>query len=743
MIEIAGRAIGAGAPVFVIAEAGVNHDGSLERARELIDAAAATGADAIKFQTFRVQDLVREDAPLAEYQKRSQAVAGQAEMLRKLELGADDFAALSAHAAQRGVVFLSTPFDEASADVLDAIGVPAFKVGSGELTNLPFLVNLAARGRPLIVSTGMATLDEVAQAVAAAAGVPLALLHCVSSYPAPAAEAQLRAMDVLAEAFGVPVGWSHHCLEDDVAIAAVARGACIVEAHLTLDRTLPGPDHAMSIEPDDFAALVARIRVVEGALGDGVKRPQPSELDTASVARRSLVAVRDLAAGERLSAEVLTAKRPGGGLAPARLFELSGRVLRRPLAADAPLSLDDLEPVPAVAAPRRVAILTGGRSDHGLLRPTIRALRDDPRFEPLTIAAAMHLDPAFGDTLADVAADGVPLAGRVPTPADPGRPGELAQRLAAGLRGLTAALAAARPDIVLLLGDRHEALAGALAATALELPIAHLHGGELSEGSLDDAMRHCITKLAHLHFPATRAYGERIVQLGEDPARVHVVGATGLEAIRTLEPLSRDELAAALGVALEPPLLAVTLHPASLRPGAARQEAEELAAALEGAGGTAIVTLPNDDPGGREVRAVLLALAERAPHVHAYAALGQHRYLSLLAHADAAVGNSSSAIIEAPSFALPVVDIGDRQRGRTRAANILGAPPERDAIAAAIARALDPAFRASLAGMESPYGDGRVSERVLAVLAQAPLGELRAKRFYDLPDGPWREELDL
>jgi UDP-hydrolysing UDP-N-acetyl-D-glucosamine 2-epimerase len=295
--------------------------------------------------------------------------------------------------------------------------------------------------------------------------------------------------------------------------------------------------------------------------------------------------------------------------------------------------------------------------------------------------------------------------------------------------------------VVLILGDRHEALSCALAATSLELPIAHLHGGELSEGSLDDAMRHCITKLAHLHFPATKAYGERIVQLGEDPSRVNVVGAAGLEAIRALNPLSRDELALSLGLELRTPLVAVTFHPASLRAADARAESEELAAALEEVDGSVIVTLPNDDPGGLAVREAMLALEARCSHVRTYAALGQRRYLSLLAHADAVVGNSSSAIIEAPSFKLPVVDVGDRQRGRTRAPNIRNVPPERAAIAAAIAAALDPAFRESLTDMESPYGDGRVSERVLAVLAEAPLGELRAKRFFDLPDGPWRELL--
>ena len=180
-------------------------------------------------------------------------------------------------------------------------------------------------------------------------------------------------------------------------------------------------------------------------------------------------------------------------------------------------------------------------------------------------------------------------------------------------------------------------------------------------------MRHCITKLAHLHFPATKTYGERIVQLGEDPARVHVVGAAGLEAIAALRPLSREELALSLGVELRRPLLAVTFHPASLRSADARAESDELAAALSEVDGTVIVTLPNDDPGGLAVREAMLALEARAPHVRTYAALGQHRYLSLLAHADAVVGNSSSAIIEAPSFKLPVVDVGDRQRGRTRA----------------------------------------------------------------------------
>lgn len=750
-VEIAGRTVGDGAPVLVIAEVGVNHDGEREQALALIDAAAEAGADAVKFQTFKADALVTEDAPLAEYQRRSQAQSGQAEMLRRLELGEDDFAALAAHARERGLLFLSTPFDEASAAVLDRIGVPAIKTGSGELTNLPFLAALAARGLPMIVSTGMATLEEVraaVEAIRAAGDPPLALLHCVSSYPAPAEQANLRAIGTLAGAFGLPTGWSHHCLEDEVALAAVAHGACMVEAHLTLDRALPGPDHAMSMEPGAFGALVRGIRLVEAALGDGRKVPQPVERDVAAVARRSVVTARALRAGEPLALADLTTKRPSGGLDPARIPGLVGRRLARDVPADRQLAEADLEPADAAAADRataiRVAVLTGGRADYGLLRPTIQALAADERFEPLVIAAAMHLDPLYGDTLAELAADGVPVAGRVPTPHDPALPGEYAQRLAAGLRGATAAFAALEPDVLLVLGDRHEALSAALAATALSIPIAHLHGGELSEGSLDDAMRHCITKLAHVHLPATRDYAERIVQLGEDPRHVHVVGAAGIEGIRTLEPLSREQLAAELGLErLGTPLLTVTFHPASLDAGAAGAQAREVAGAIEDAlgDGTAIVTLPNDDPGQQDVRAALLELAERHPGVHAHQSLGQRRYLALLAHADAVVGNSSSGIIEAPSFRLPTVNVGDRQRGRTRAGSIIDVPPERAAVAQAIGRAVDPAFRASLEGMQSPYGDGHVAEKVLEILAATPLDTLRAKRFHDLPDGPWRQAL--
>ncbi len=332
------RRVGDGAPVFIVAEAGVNHNGDPALARRLVDVAAEAGADAVKFQTFRSEALVSRSAPKAAYQREAaDRDESQAEMLARLELTLDQHAELQEHCAKRGILFFSSPFDERSADVLDTLGVRLFKLPSGEITNLPFLRHVAAKGKPIILSTGMSTLAEVAEAVAQirAAGDPLlALLHCVSAYPAPASEMNLRAMDTLRERFGCPVGLSDHTLGIEVAVAAVARGAAIVEKHLTLDKRLPGPDHRASLDPGEMAALVRAIRTVEAALGDGEKRPMPSEDDTRRVARKSLVAARPIRAGERLTADLIAIKRPGTGISPADLPRVLGRTVRRNLAAD-------------------------------------------------------------------------------------------------------------------------------------------------------------------------------------------------------------------------------------------------------------------------------------------------------------------------------------------------------------------------------------------------------------------------
>lgn len=343
---VAGRAIGDGAPVFVVAEAGVNHNGDMALARRLVEAAAEAGADAVKFQTFSTEALVSRDAPKAGYQVETTGEAeSQRDMLARLELSPDQHAELQQLCAKRGVLFFSAPFDETRADLLDALGVPLFKIPSGEITNLPLLRHIAAKRRPVILSTGMSTLEEVETAVTTirdAGDPPLALLHCLSAYPAPAAETNLKAMDTLRQRFGVPVGLSDHTLGIEVAVAAVARGARIIEKHLTLDKSLPGPDHRASLDPVEFASLVRSIRTVESALGDGEKRPMPSEMDTRRVARKSLVAARAIPAGEPLTAELIRVKRPGTGIPPADLERVLGRPVKRALSADEVIGWEDL-----------------------------------------------------------------------------------------------------------------------------------------------------------------------------------------------------------------------------------------------------------------------------------------------------------------------------------------------------------------------------------------------------------------
>ena len=343
-ISIGPFEIGPDGRCFILAEAGVNHNGSLEVAKQLISAALEAGADAVKFQTFQVDKLVTPDAEMAEYQRRNTANhSSQHEMLKQLELTHEEFAEIKSYADTRGILFLSTPHDEESADFLDDLGAPCFKVASGDIPNIGFLRRVALKGKPIILSTGMAYLGEVEAAVRAieeARNNNLSILHCVSDYPAHPASCNLRAMDTLARAFGYPVGFSDHTLGFDVTLAAVARGARVIEKHLTLDKNMPGPDHKASLNPSEFAAMVKAVRVVEAALGDGVKRPASSELEMRVATRKSVVAARRIPAGRIIAAEDLTLRRSSGGLDPAYLALIIGRKSRRNLDVNSVISLD-------------------------------------------------------------------------------------------------------------------------------------------------------------------------------------------------------------------------------------------------------------------------------------------------------------------------------------------------------------------------------------------------------------------
>jgi len=337
---------------FIIAEAGVNHNGDIKIAKKLIDVAVDAHADAIKFQTFKAENVVTSSTPKAKYQIKNMGTdESPFEMLKKLELPVSAYKELFAYCEEKNIIFMSTPFDEESADFLDSMGMGIFKIPSGEITNKPLLQHIAAKGKPILLSTGMSYLGEVEKAVIWINDIrdgldkkpELTLLHCVSNYPASEEDSNLLAMKTMEAAFGLPVGYSDHTLGVEISIAAVAMGAKVIEKHFTLDRNMEGPDHKASLEPDELRAMISGIRKVEKALGDGIKKPTKSEAELQKVARRSLVLARDIKAGETISANDITTKRPGTGIEPEFLDFIDGMKAKKDIIADSVLKWDDLK----------------------------------------------------------------------------------------------------------------------------------------------------------------------------------------------------------------------------------------------------------------------------------------------------------------------------------------------------------------------------------------------------------------
>ena len=321
--------------VIIIAEAGVNHNGNLDTARKLIDAAAEAGADIVKFQTFTADAIVSKEAEKAAYQKEAtDASETQYEMIKKLELDKDTHLELISHCEEKGIEFLSSPFDHKSIDLLAELDLKRFKIPSGEITNLLYLRHIGKYGKPIILSTGMATLKEVEDALnileeSGTSKGKITVLHCNTEYPTPIEDVNLNAILTIRYKLGVKIGYSDHTLGTEIPIAAVAMGASVIEKHFTLDRNLPGPDHRASLEPDELKAMVQTIRNIEQALGDGVKQPSPSEKKNIPIVRKSIVAIREISEGEAFTEENLTVKRPGMGISPMRWDEIIGKIAEK------------------------------------------------------------------------------------------------------------------------------------------------------------------------------------------------------------------------------------------------------------------------------------------------------------------------------------------------------------------------------------------------------------------------------
>lgn len=385
---------------------------------------------------------------------------------------------------------------------------------------------------------------------------------------------------------------------------------------------------------------------------------------------------------------------------------------------------------------RTIDVVTTSRADYGILLPVLHAIQSHPSLHLRVIVSGSHLSALFGMTVTTIESDGFEIVDRIDVLGSSDSAEETARAMARGIVGFSRHLASKRPDVLFVMGDRFEMHAAALAALPFRIPVAHLHGGELTTGAFDDALRHSMTKLSHLHFVSTEGSRRRVLQLGEEDWRITVSGAPSLDNLRHLRLLTREQIEAATGLRLHEAFLLVTFHPATLDEGDPAAQASQLFDAIARSQLPAIVTMPNTDPGGRAVRAVIEQRAKAGDAIQCAETLGTLVYFSVMAHAAAMVGNSSSGIVEAASFGLPVVNVGSRQDGRERPPNVIDVAASFDDIVRGIARAVSPEFHRSLAGMTNPYGDGCAAERIVSRLASVDLtADLVQKRFVDAEYG--------
>jgi len=383
---------------------------------------------------------------------------------------------------------------------------------------------------------------------------------------------------------------------------------------------------------------------------------------------------------------------------------------------------------------RKICVITGTRAEYGLLRWVMQGITETPDLELQIIATGMHLSPEFGLTWREIEKDGYTISRKVEMLTSSDTPVGIAKSMGLGMIGFADALDELRPDLIVVLGDRFEIFATVAAAMVARIPVAHIHGGEATEGLIDEAIRHSISKMSHLHFVAAEEYRHRVIQLGEAPDRVFLVGGLGIDNIKRLALLDRNALEASLGWSLGKKNLLVTFHPVTLETATAQDQMAELLAALSELQDTRlIITLPNADTDGRILIRQIDEFVARHDNARAYTSLGQLRYLSCIAQVDGVVGNSSSGLLEVPSFHKGTINIGDRQRGRLQASSVLNCAPERGAIRAALEQFYSPPFQASLGQVRNPYGEGGASEKIVEVIRACNLNNLLKKRFNDLP----------
>lgn len=384
---------------------------------------------------------------------------------------------------------------------------------------------------------------------------------------------------------------------------------------------------------------------------------------------------------------------------------------------------------------RRICIVTGSRAEYGLLRGLVEGVRNSDALELQLVVTGMHLSPEFGLTYREIEADGLSITERVEVLLSSDTGVGVSKAMGLGVIGFADTFARLQPDVVVVLGDRFEILSASVAALFARIPIAHIHGGETTEGAFDEAIRHSITKMAHLHFVAAATYHNRVIQLGEAPDRVFVVGGLGIDAIQRINLLDRAALEESLDFRFGDKNLLVTFHPETLGTSRVDGQMQALFDALDTLDPETrlIFTMPNADTNGRELARMVEIFVSARPNAHSYMSLGQLRYLSCLQYVDGVVGNSSSGLIEAPSFGIGTINIGDRQAGRLKAASVIDCAPQKEAIETALKRLFSDEFRAIIKNSENPYGSAGATDKILRTLEQYPLEKLRKKKFHDIP----------
>ncbi len=719
-LTIAGRGIGPGHPPLVVAEIGINHEGDVGKAMRMIDDAASAGCECVKFQTHVVDD---EMIP-------NNVVPGNAsesiwDIMARCALSEEDERTLKRYAESRGLIFLSTPFSRAAADRLERLGVAAYKIGSGECNNYPLVEHIARFGRPVILSTGMNTLESVGKSVAILRrhGIPFALLHCTSIYPTPyqrgpPGRARRNSPHISPDAV---IGLSDHSLSNYPCLGAVALGACILERHFTSNKGWPGPDIRISMDPADLRQLIEGSRAIHESLG-GSKNVLPEEAPTIRFAYASVVAIRDIAAGEAFTRDNTWVKRPGTGEILAEEFPRGADAPRRPghrQRRTNPMGLGSIV--------KRVVFLTGTRADFGKLKPLMRAVDGCPFLESAVFVTGMHMLSRYGLTIDEVIKAGFT---RVHAFMNQFR-GEPSEHILANtITGLSRYVQEYEPDMIVVHGDRIEALAGAIVGALRNVLVAHIEGGELS-GTIDETIRHAVSKLAHLHFVANQDAAERLRQLGERPGSIYVIGSPDIDIMLSDDLPDLETVLSHYGIHAQSYGI-VLFHPVTTEPYAQDRAVSELIAALIESGLNYVVIYPNNDPGSECILERYAAL-DGGSRFKLLPSMRFESFLTLLKHAQVIVGNSSAGIREAPVYGVPTVNIGSRQQNRFRYESILDVADDLAAIRDAIAQAC----QITSVRPSRFFGDGHSAPRFLRTLSDVAVWQTpRQKQFCDVETVP-------